>query len=240
MVNKTQVDDGGLFEGWYNGEDVGIKVPPISRFDEFTSLEDLLSSFDLTKITARDNNNFLRKVIRLLSEENPFLNEYLEFLSEVDPRNIANYLAPALGNTESREAAKLLFKKYGPIRGTIGSRGIIGPLIGALGNLDSVDVVKEIFVYYGPSRDIVRPLVSALIYPQRRNAVISILQLYGPNKATVEALVGSLQNDETKEYAKEILIDYGRDALRYLRIPKSNSKLYKPLIRIIDKIKGKI
>lgn len=230
-VNKYEgkVDDSELFDKWFNGEDIGVEVPPVPN-TEFMPLEKLLESINLDKKDVKGNIDFIKRIIHLLSENNPYLNEYVIFLKRTDPQNVARYLAPALGNNLIKETVKEIFFEYGA------SHTTVGPLTGALGDTKSAEAATEVFMYYGSSKITAGPLVRGLEDPQRRNVVIEILKKYGPTKITVESLVGGL-NGAGRVYAKEILIDYGRDVLRYIRPTKPGNKLHETLTEIVEKIR---
>ena len=81
-----------------------------------------------------------------------------------------------------------------------------------------------------------RYLVGALGNPMQREPALEILLQYGSSQVTVNPLVGALGNPVQKDYATNILVIYGKDALQFIREPIPGTRLYEPLLNVINTI----
>ena len=131
-----------------------------TQSDGFSSLDDLLESFDLPYGKALLEDRFIRAAVWNLSKESPWSDDYKGFLLQVKPGASARYLVGALANPVQRVAALEVLFKYGP------SRVTVGPLVGALASPEHVDVASDVLISFGQAalRFIRQPFPGSKLY----------------------------------------------------------------------------
>ncbi len=199
-------------------------------------LEDKLNVRGLTYEQALVNDGFIRSAVWNLSRQNPFRDGYIAFLLKVELQLSARYLVGALRDPDCVEGVEAVLSKCEPRNYVF----VAGPLVACLHSSEQriIDFVVKLLILYGSSIATVHPLVATLDDPPCVEPATKVLSCYGPSEVTVHPLVGALGNPLQRLAARNILVGYSRDALKFIRPPRPSSPLYVPLTEVINAING--
>ncbi len=177
----------------------------------FEPLEAVLQSFYVSYETALTDDHIIRVAVGKLREGNPYIDEYVNFLLQVDADMSARYLVGALASQEFLYPSSVLKKKGASIAAT-------HPLVGALRDQIQSSHAMDILESYGACRETVQPLLAA---------IISAAWKPDDEKQQYAAV-----------NAREVLLSYGNRALGFINRPRPGHPDYEALTSLIGSIRS--
>lgn len=177
----------------------------------FQPLEELLEDLNLTYAAALTSDTVIRIAVGKLREENPYVEKYVQFLSEVDAAMSANYIVPALNNASAAPYASRVLINKGP------SNATVKPLVGALGNSTQSEPAAPILKAYGACRTTVSHLMGAFL------------------AITAEQVTVAMQR--RSHNARDVLLSYGEAALEFIFIPRRGTPTYGQVTGLANQIR---